>query len=88
MSGWKKQLLLLVLLILAVILVRSSPLGSAITFENLKQNREALVAFVGGHYLLSVASFIAVLNFSLSDMAFSFAAGERLDAPFSGASGH
>ena len=60
MSRWKKQLLLLVLLILAVILVRSSPLGSAITFENLKQNREALVAFVGGHYLLSVASFIAV----------------------------
>jgi uncharacterized membrane protein YdjX (TVP38/TMEM64 family) len=60
MSGRKKQILLLALFIFAVILVRSSPLGSAITFENLKQNREALVSFVDGHYILSVASFIAV----------------------------
>ncbi len=60
MSVRKKQLLLLVLFILAVILVRSSPFGSAITFENLKQNRETLVSFVGEHYVLSVASFIAV----------------------------
>jgi uncharacterized membrane protein YdjX (TVP38/TMEM64 family) len=60
MSVRKKQLLLLVLFILAVILVRSSQFGSAITFENLKQNRETLVSFVGAHYVLSVASFIAV----------------------------
>jgi uncharacterized membrane protein YdjX (TVP38/TMEM64 family) len=60
MSGRKKQLLLLVVFILAVVLVRFSPLGSIITFENLKQNREALVAFVGDHYVTSAASFIAV----------------------------
>jgi uncharacterized membrane protein YdjX (TVP38/TMEM64 family) len=60
MSVGKKQVLLLVLFVLVVILARSSPFGSAITFENLKQNREALVSRVGAHYVLSVASFIAV----------------------------
>src|SRR5512135_280744 len=60
MSGRKKQLFLLVVFILAIVLVRSSPFGSIITFENLKQNREALVAFVGAHYFTSAASFIAV----------------------------
>src|SRR5512134_2179752 len=60
MSGRKIQLLLLVLFILAIVLVRFSPLGSVLTFDNLKQNRQALLSFVDAHYVLSVASFIAV----------------------------
>lgn len=60
MTGRNKKLLLLVCFILAVIALRFSPLGSLLTFENLKQNRQALLTFVGAHYFLSVASFLAV----------------------------
>ena len=60
MSGRNKKILLLVFLILAVIILRSSPLGSALTFENLQRNRQALLSFVSAHYFLSVATFIAV----------------------------
>jgi uncharacterized membrane protein YdjX (TVP38/TMEM64 family) len=60
MSGRKIQLLLLFLFILAIVLIRFSPLGSVLTFENLKQNRQALVAFVEAYYVPAVASFIAV----------------------------
>jgi len=52
------KMLLLVLLIAAIVGVRLSPLGSVLTFENLKQNREVLVALVHDHYGLSVAVFI------------------------------
>src|SRR5512146_2853440 len=60
MSGRNKKILLLVFLILAVITLRSSPLGSALTFENLQRNRQALLSFVSAHYILSVVSFISV----------------------------
>ncbi|HSB33050.1 MAG TPA: TVP38/TMEM64 family protein [Nitrospirota bacterium] len=60
MSGRNKKILLLVILILAVITLRSSPLGSALTFENLQRNRQALLSFVSAHYVLSVVSFISV----------------------------
>jgi uncharacterized membrane protein YdjX (TVP38/TMEM64 family) len=60
MSGRNKKILLLVFLIFAALILRSSPLGSVLTFENLKQNRQALLSIVDAHYVLSVASFIAV----------------------------
>ena len=54
----KKQVLLLVLFIGAIILVRYSPLGTLFTFENLKQHRDSLVVLVQDHYWPSVLSFI------------------------------
>jgi len=60
MNKKTKQILLLVLLIVVIVALRKSPLGSILTFENLKQHRESLVAFVQDHYGLSVAFFIAV----------------------------
>ncbi|MGE5808613.1 MAG: TVP38/TMEM64 family protein, partial [Nitrospirota bacterium] len=60
MSGRNKKILLLVFVILTVITLRSSPLGSALTFENLQRNRQALLSFVSAHYVLSVVSFISV----------------------------
>jgi len=52
------KIVLLALLIAAIVAVRLSPLGSLLTFENLKQNREVLVALVHDHYGLSVAVFL------------------------------
>lgn len=60
MPGRNKKILLLVFLVLAVITLRSSPLGSALTFENLQRNRQDLLSFVSAHYFLSVVSFISV----------------------------
>lgn len=60
MSGRNKKLFLLVLFILAIIALRFSPLGSLLTFENLKRNRQTLLSIVDAHYLPAVASFIAV----------------------------
>ena len=54
----KKQVLLLVLFIGAIILVPYSPLGTLFTFENLKQHRDSLVVLVQDHYWPSVLSFI------------------------------
>jgi uncharacterized membrane protein YdjX (TVP38/TMEM64 family) len=58
MNKQKKQVLLLVLFIGAIVVVRYSPLGTLFTFENLKQNRDSLVALVQEHYWLSVLSFV------------------------------
>ena len=68
MMGQKKKIFLLLFFIAAVVLVRYSPLGSVLTFENLKQHRESLVAFVRSNYAASAAAFIAVyvLTTSLS----------------------
>jgi len=68
MTRPKKQLILLFLLGALIVLARFSPLGSILTFENLKQHRESLVLFVQARYGLSVLSFIAVyvLTASLS----------------------
>lgn len=54
-----KKTLLLVLFITAVIAVRFSPIGSVLTFENLKRHREEFLALVNAHYLQSAAAFIA-----------------------------
>jgi len=58
-SHWKKALLLVLFIAMAV-LARYSPLGTSLTFENLKQHRDSLLVFVHGHYWLSVACYIAV----------------------------
>jgi uncharacterized membrane protein YdjX (TVP38/TMEM64 family) len=60
MTRPKKQLILLFLFGALIVFARSSPLGSILTLENLKQHRESLVLFVQSHYGLSVLSFIAV----------------------------
>ncbi len=60
MNGHRKKVFLLVLFILAAVLLRLSPLGTSLTFENLKQHRDSLLVFVHGHYWLSVACYIAV----------------------------
>jgi len=48
-----------VLLIAVIVGLRFSPFGTALTFDNLKQHRDALLAFVQDRYWLSVACFIA-----------------------------
>lgn len=60
MTGQKKRILLLILFITVIVMIRYSPLGSVLTFENLKQHREALVAIVRDNYALSVATYIVV----------------------------
>jgi uncharacterized membrane protein YdjX (TVP38/TMEM64 family) len=60
MNNHRKKVLLLVLFIALAVLVRFSPLGTALTFENLKQHRDALLVFVNDHYWLSVACYIGV----------------------------
>jgi uncharacterized membrane protein YdjX (TVP38/TMEM64 family) len=55
----KKKILILILLIAAIMAIRYSPVGSILTFDNLKQHRESLVSFVQDRYGLSVVVFIA-----------------------------
>lgn len=45
---------------MVIVVVRYSPAGDILTFDNLKQNRDFLVTFVQEHYGLSVVLFIAV----------------------------
>lgn len=59
MNTQTKRNILFVLLIAVIVGLRFSPVGSALTFENLKQHRDALLVFVQDRYWLSVASFIA-----------------------------
>jgi uncharacterized membrane protein YdjX (TVP38/TMEM64 family) len=54
-----KKIILLFFLIAVIVALRLSPLGDIMTFENLKKNREIFFAFVQGHYLRSVAAYIA-----------------------------
>jgi len=55
-----KKIILLLFFITAIIAIRLSPIGDILTFENLKKNREIFFAFVQGHYLRSVAAYIAL----------------------------
>jgi uncharacterized membrane protein YdjX (TVP38/TMEM64 family) len=59
MSNQNKKILFLVFFVAVVVLVRFSPIGTLLTFENLKKHREEFLALVQGHYLQSVAAFIA-----------------------------
>ncbi len=55
-----KKIILLLFLIAVIVALRLSPLGDIMTFENLKKNREIFFVFVQGHYLQSVAAYIAL----------------------------
>ncbi len=55
-----KRIVLLILFILLIALIRFSPLGRVLTFENLRVHRDDFAAGVQEHYLLSVMMFIAV----------------------------
>lgn len=59
MNKQTKRTILFVLLIAVIVGLRFSPVGSALTFENLKQHRDSLLAFVQDRYWLSVICFIA-----------------------------
>jgi len=58
MNKQTRNVLLLVVFIAVIIAVRLSSLGSLLTFENLKQHREELVALVRDHYALSAGLFV------------------------------
>jgi uncharacterized membrane protein YdjX (TVP38/TMEM64 family) len=59
MNTHTKRNLLFVLFIAVIVGLRLSPFGTILSFENLKQHRDALLVFVQDRYWLSVASFIA-----------------------------
>jgi uncharacterized membrane protein YdjX (TVP38/TMEM64 family) len=54
-----KKIIFLFFLIAVIAALRLSPINDILTFENLKKNREVFFAFVRGHYLQSVAAYIA-----------------------------
>jgi uncharacterized membrane protein YdjX (TVP38/TMEM64 family) len=58
MNKQRKNILFLVMFIAVLVAVRQSPLGSALTFENLRQHRDQLLVLVRGHYALSIVLFI------------------------------
>lgn len=55
-----KRFILLALFVAAVIAVRFTDVGNVLTFENLSKNRDALLAYVNGHYAASVLTYVAV----------------------------
>lgn len=60
MTKHKKQILLLVLFIAAIAMLRYSPVGKILTFDNLKQHRDILIVLVQDHYGLTVMLFTGV----------------------------
>jgi uncharacterized membrane protein YdjX (TVP38/TMEM64 family) len=60
MTKQKKQILLLALFIAAIAALRWSPIGTVLTFENLKQHRDVLLMLTQNHYGLTVMLFICV----------------------------
>jgi len=58
MNKQRRNILLLIVLIAVIIAVRQSPIGSVLTFDNLKQHREELLELVRNHYALSVVLFV------------------------------
>jgi len=60
MTKQKKQILLLVLFIAVIAVLRWSPAGKVLTFDNLKQHRDLLITLVQDHYGLTVMLFIGV----------------------------
>ncbi len=60
LTAQKKRIVLFLLFIGVVVLIRYSPAGSLLTFENLKQHREGLVGFVRHNYAGAALAFIAL----------------------------
>lgn len=69
MKALKKQTLLLLILIAAVIAVRFSGISDVVTLESVKRNRDMLLSFVNDRYALSlviyIAAYIAVVALSI-----------------------
>jgi uncharacterized membrane protein YdjX (TVP38/TMEM64 family) len=69
MKALKKQTLLLLILIAAVIAIRFSGIGDVVTLESVKRNRDMLLSFVNERYALSlviyIAAYIAVAALSI-----------------------
>ncbi|MEW6115320.1 MAG: TVP38/TMEM64 family protein [Nitrospirota bacterium] len=62
--GWlyksKKEIILLVLVLMIIGVLRAAGLSEYLTFENIKQNSAFLKAYVEGHYLLAVGIYIGL----------------------------
>jgi uncharacterized membrane protein YdjX (TVP38/TMEM64 family) len=59
MTKRQSKILFLILFIAVVLALRFSPIGDALTFENLKRHREELLLLVQTHPLQAVAAFIS-----------------------------
>ncbi len=68
MTGHAKKIILFLLFIGVILLIRFSPAGSVLTFDNLKQHRENLLVFVQHNYAAAAVVFVLVyvLTTSLS----------------------
>ncbi len=55
----RKRIFLLIFFIAVIAVIRLSPLSDYLTFDNVKKNREVLLAFTGENYLFSVFLYIA-----------------------------
>ncbi len=61
----KVQLFFVAMLIGAIAVLRYSPVGDFLTFENLMRHRETLLFSVQNHYVLSMILFIMVYTFAV-----------------------
>jgi uncharacterized membrane protein YdjX (TVP38/TMEM64 family) len=66
MKKHARNMVLLLLLIGAIIALRMSGVGDLLTFENLQKNRDALLTYVRGHGLTSVALYILVYTAAIA----------------------
>lgn len=62
---WKKLIIILAV-IAAIIIIRQTGLYQAFTFDNLTSNKEALLTFVEGNYLISVVLYIILYMVSVA----------------------
>ncbi len=86
-SAWRKRLPLIVVLIVGVI--GAVTLKDYLSFDALRHNREALIAFRDSHYLAAVLGFMAIyvviVAFSLPGASIATLTGGFLFATFPGA---
>ncbi len=66
MTKQARNILLLLLFIGVIVALRLSGVGDLLTFENLQKNRDALLAYVRGHGLSSVALYILVYTAAIA----------------------
>ncbi len=69
MTGSHRKIVFIIVLAAVVVALRFSPLGTILTFENLKRHREDFLSFVEVHYLpavvLYIVSYICVAALSI-----------------------
>jgi uncharacterized membrane protein YdjX (TVP38/TMEM64 family) len=66
MKKHSRNVVLLLLFIGAMVALRLSGVGDLLTFENLQKNRDALLAYVRGHDLSSIALYILVYTAAIA----------------------